>query len=130
MTPDQRPNMARLAAHLMALPADYREFDMKQWSEERPQRTTCGTVACAAGHGPMAGIRALPGEEWYGYVSRVFTDDLYERRWCFGADWTDIDNTPHGAARRIRHLLDHGLPADWWEQMYREAPYMFAEDAR
>ena len=32
----------------------------------------CGTVACAAGHGPMAGIEAKPHESWTAYTDRVF----------------------------------------------------------
>lgn len=42
--------------------------------------------------------------------------------WMFGAAWG-----PRGAAARIRHLLDHGLPEDWREQMSGERPLCYAE---
>ena len=79
----------------------------------------CGTVACAAGHGPMAGIEAKPHESWTAYTDRVFgtkinghfsEKDMYSWHWMFGAVWTKIDNTPKGAAARIRRYLDRGVP--------------------
>ena len=30
--------------------------------------------------------------------------------WCFSGEWCEIDNTPRGAAKRIRVLLKSGLP--------------------
>lgn len=32
----------------------------------------CGTCACFAGHGPMAGVDFIPGESWTEYTERVF----------------------------------------------------------
>src|SRR3546814_6384471 len=58
----------------MALPEDYAKFDMGWWTADSrsPGATTCGTVACAGGHGPIAGIPSLPGEYWGDYIPRVF----------------------------------------------------------
>ena len=71
----------------------------------------CGTVACAAGHGPMAGVPARPGEDWYDYTERCFTGgDNDAFNYMFGAQWKKIDNTPKGAAARIRRYLAEGTP--------------------
>lgn len=116
-----RDNLATLAAYLEQLPAKYRRFDMAQFAVTPragryvpPAKSPhCGTVACAAGHGPKAGIPALKGESWTEYSNRVFVDqdaDWAAWDWCFGASWARYDNTPEGAAKRIRYLLAHGVP--------------------
>ena len=77
---------------------------------------TCGTSACAVGHGPSAGIEPLRDESWVKYSKRVFiefteTDRLAELawEWCFSDEWSEVDNTASGASRRIDYLLEHGL---------------------
>lgn len=81
---------------------------------------TCGSVACAAGHAVF--IESLPDPEinegWQEFVERVFgvgsaTElDVFESMWefLFGTQWSDYYNTPKDAAKRIRYLLNHGLP--------------------
>jgi len=86
----------------------------------------CGAVACAIGHGPSAGFLAAPDDfnsvgdiAWVTYTRRVFLDyngyEAYQRTfsWMFGGAWSRKDNTPHGAARRIRQFLTSGVPADF-----------------
>jgi len=82
----------------------------------------CGAVACAVGHGPSAGIY-VPEEmihggriRWHSYIDRFFLDGYADsdgeepvdvaHRWMFGSNWSTFDNTPKGAALRIRYLLD------------------------
>lgn len=81
----------------------------------------CGTAACFAGHGPMAGVKPKDGENWCGYVSRVFVPTGPVRiedgqlivgsfaAWCFlfGETWPD---DPMLAARRGAYFLQRGLP--------------------
>lgn len=75
---------------------------------------SCGTTACAAGHGPLAGIKwkESDGSDWNSYCTRAFgappISNLWE--WLFSPDWADIDNTPEGAAARIKWYLAHGTP--------------------
>lgn len=103
----------------------------------------CGTAACAVGHGPSLGrikdkafaifkpiegmfektytdftgetYKAQEYEGWTDYCERVFGieggDEEFE--WCFGGSWSDIDNTPKGAAKRIAYMLKHGIPGDF-----------------
>lgn len=94
--------------------------------------TTCGAVACAVGHGPSAGflfeknelekdcIRVLTDDgnsyewvdilkpDWHAYTGRVFVDSgssLFD--FMFGGGWSGWDNTPCGAAARIRFGVEN-----------------------
>jgi hypothetical protein len=130
-----RDNLEKLAAYLEKLPEDYSHFDMASfltlndvvinaWTTIRAG--ACGTVACAVGHGPAAGIiPAMPTTGWSDYGETAFALTYDEWDWCFSWEWLRVDNTPHGAAKRIRYLLEHGLPDDEKEQRYGQAPYMF-----
>ena len=83
----------------------------------------CGTVACAIGHGPAAGVAPQGGEGWSDYTIRAFGDgenDTSDRdtrvgvyTWAFHEAWAHYDNTPQGAAQRIRYALKHGVPILW-----------------
>lgn len=147
-----RDNLRKLADYLLALPEDYRNFDMNHYlvyytRSVRPPFTSpydiskgalaeCGTAACAAGHGPAAGIAAEAKETWPEYVSRTFVNSLWGGKynadisrvwsWCFDSGWTPVDNTPQGAASRIYWYLDRGVPSNALEQMCREAPLCYA----
>ena len=70
----------------------------------------CGTVACAAGYGPAAGIKAEKFEDWWGYIERAFgaTKNDYLWYYVFDASWKYTDNTPLGAAKRIAYVLQNG----------------------
>lgn len=132
-----RKNLLKLAAYLETLPVDSRKFDMSafvhapgSWLNFRPsdvpeRYAECGTVACAAGHGPLAGIKPKDREGWGEYVDRVFALSNDEFGWCFTGGWSAIDNTPHGAAARIRWMLDKGLPENFHTQLRGDAPLCY-----
>lgn len=119
LTDEQRSNLIKLAHYLISgeLKA---AFDMRQYCdgalyghEDLPHavipaslRTDCGTVGCAAGHGPYAGIPKRSNETWEGYIERAF--GLRYSLACnfiFGYDWASVDNTPVGAGKRILYTL-------------------------
>jgi hypothetical protein len=144
ITPKQRQNLATLASYLEKLPADYEHFDMRTYARhlgecdaiEDPDALAvsdpekffenCGTVACALGHGPAAGIpferHMLNVTEYEGARTvnvrwNVYSDEQfgltrwsYPWMWCFGGTWVDVDNTVRGAAARLRYFLDSGVP--------------------
>ena len=115
LTTQQVLNLARLADYLRGLPEDYEDFGMTQFMADRHGRevdvgviqNSCGTVACAVGHGPAAGIQPLPGErQWWDYSYRAFVNGdhpLWE--YLFSSGWDRIDDTHHGAAARIAYAL-------------------------
>lgn len=117
MTQEQRDNLKKLAVYLLSdnLKAD---FDMKNFAPySSPYDAECGTVGCAVGHGPYAGIQKKPGENWTGYAIRAFGLNPFDYRtafiWLFGSPWRWIDNTPSGAAKRIIFFLLNDCPTDF-----------------
>lgn len=129
-------NLIQLADYLDKLPDDYAEFDMADFIDGAPSKkavkdyalsgaASCGTAACAVGHGPAAGLFVLPSEidmgaifspvRWFEYAHRVFGVSEFSNDfiYMFGGGWAEVDNTPKGAARRIRHYVAHGVPEDF-----------------
>ena len=146
MDKQQEKNFRVLADGLLNLPVNYKHFNMSIYLRHSggcgltagdlpPSKgkrvVNCGTVGCAAGHGPSFGIKVKKGESWAGYVERVFTDgDDKIYRWCFHQLWADCDNTPQGAALRILYMLDYGIPEDFsiWTPEKHKTLYTNAYD--
>lgn len=113
-------NLAKLGLYLRGLPADYERFAMRVFYDapgaivSRPEFTRagayghpCGTVACAVGHGPAAGVPPRDYvESWACYGAWAFTEDDLQFDFLFSGDWQWSDDTPRGAAARIALLLD------------------------
>lgn len=123
MEQHHKDNLLKLANHLEALPANYDQFDMEYFMKDRYAElypfsadrltTDCGTVACAVGHGPAAGIPIEGDTGWDKYAERVFgigaVRGSYDRwEYLFSGAWAGIDNTPKGAAARIKTFLKLG----------------------
>ena len=118
-----RLDLVRLISHLEQLPSGYRDFSMHSYHElpdvndrglvsKRLAHAGCGTVACAVGHAPDAGINCDQHRHWWDLDRYLACGDSLASEWMFGGQWVDLDNTPHGAAGRIRYALLHGLPCD------------------
>lgn len=117
----QRAHLERLAAHL-DLGVTNLQFDMENY------QSYCGTVGCACGHGPSLGIVKMPSESWDPYADRAFgAADVQAFTWMFSAIWATnkTDNTPRGAAARIRYALRHGIPANYNDQVWGRAPLSY-----
>ena len=120
-----RDNLRKLADYLAALPRGYAHFNMGSYHGENPWApygavapSECGTVACAMGHAPFAGIEApVQDETWGEYSNRIFELSSEEWNWCFSGMWADIDNSVRGASLRIYWLLENGLPDNWSDQL-------------
>lgn len=126
MKKKHRENLLKLADYLDKLPDDYEQFHMRQymmttdvrevmyiWEQTKPD---CGTVACAVGHGPSAGIRVYKDDSWEDYADRVFGDlngDSFT--YMFGASWSETDDTAKGAAARIRTYVKLGRAPEGWK---------------
>jgi hypothetical protein len=105
---EQQKNLRTLADYLLSgnLKA---EFDMTAYADPKnySHSTECGTVGCAIGHGPFAGIAKGEEEEWEDYVNRAFGTDQYEIfMYLFDSEWKYFDNTPQGSANRILAFLE------------------------
>ena len=101
-------------------------------------KTECGTVGCALGWSPLIeGLEFTDAEynvnskdySFYNYCDRVFNlDDNSNYRspqwdFLFSAEWTKFDNTPKGAANRIKFLVSEGVPSDFENELLEGARY-------
>ena len=121
--PKHVKNLRILADHLATLPAEYESFSMANYvyqnaaDDAGPHELStipCNTVACSIGHGPSAGIPVGDCESWYEYIKEnLCLPKTLACDWLFSSNWTFVDNTPQGAAARIKYLLEHGLPDDY-----------------
>ena len=109
-----KKNLMKLAAYLGAghlrAKFDMNSFDDgEKWDQER---TTCGTVGCALGHGPYAGVRKRETEGWEEYGDRAIGLSMLsdEWDWCFSYNWASVDGSAISAAKRIYWLIARGLP--------------------
>lgn len=144
LSEEHRAALRELAAHLAVAPPE--SFDMRDYARSDtevrllPAQAECGTVCCALGHGPGAGIPARPGEGWSSYCARAFgIDPVYSHedwprlawRWCFDGLWDPVDNTAPGASARILWMLEHGVPAgrDIHRMQRGELPLCYRPDA-
>lgn len=130
-----RQRLEKLATYLESLPEDYQHFSMSSYLDafggddnkaeaEYARRNggvpSCGTSACAVGHGPAAGVymppRMITKHPWNGMFridwdeySRLFTGEeqtcMPRWEWMFSGDWDEIDPHHWGAAARIRYVL-------------------------
>lgn len=123
--------LRRLCSYLLGGQLQAR-FDMSTFDDEQHtyewKLIECGSVGCAVGQAPFAGVPKRLGEDWTEYSERVFGIAYEDARWdwCFGFDWAAVDNTPEGAGRRILWLLEHGLPEDHEDQRAGRAPRSYA----
>lgn len=134
-SPDPRLNLDRIQRYLQNLPADYADFDMRSfvknadlddlavYVKQNGSVRSCGTAACAVGHGPAAHMFMNADEieliaegddagAFWRYGERVFGTRINSPafEWMFGGGWRHVDNSVHGAAKRIRYYLANGVP--------------------
>ena len=73
------------------------------------------------GHAVVLGIRIKQGETWPQFALRAFGWDSENEpdKWAFlfCAAWANVDNTPAGAALRIRQLTEDRIPQDWKQKI-------------
>lgn len=113
-----RTNLIKLANYFSQHKKLKADFDMHEYCEYSHfiMSTNCGSIGCAIGHGPYAGIDKYANEYWREYSERVFGIDICSRLWdfLFSSAWTDVDNTKIGVVRRINYVLKNGhIPDDF-----------------
>lgn len=77
-------------------------------------RTECGTVGCAVGHAPYAGIKKNLEETWVHFSLRAFGITESEHKFLFAGAWGMGDlNNPIATARRLKWFVSFGVPEGW-----------------
>lgn len=140
----QNRKLRKLARYLDTI-VDEKKFNMNVYlgntneTFEYPAATeevyhNCGTSACALGHAPFL-FPAKEGEQWEDYTKRVFGMHPFTRHWhwMFSTFWSRVDNTPQGAAKRIRYWCRNKVPEKFLHNIldsYREFGPNFYKDAK
>lgn len=114
-----KENLLRMAEYIENIPQYL--FDM----DEFIAKNNCGTVGCVIGHcvwldNPANMPHFRSGNIDFFAWSEAFTglnSSSDEWSWLFSPQWAKVDNTPTGAARRIRAFVENGLPYDWDDQI-------------
>lgn len=135
-------NLRKLSDYLKSLPADYQRFSMASYYEldvdsveyrsyNYVRKVECGSVACAVGHGPSAGV-IISGMykymmSWTEYARQAFGAESNQVwQWLFSDKWAETDDTIIGTANRIDWTLEHDvIPADYDLQMKGLAPLCY-----
>jgi len=118
--------------------ADYIEtiaqdrFDMDNFRTGEAVKHECDTVGCVIGHCTVLDENPLPMRYSGNINFSAWSFDFTglgplsgESAYLFASSWEAVDNTPTGAANRIRHFLEKGLPDDWRGQMNGSAPLSY-----
>jgi len=121
-------NLILLANYLEALPSNWQHFTMSEFmvvesNDVEPydakDTVSCGTSACAIGHAVFVeGLPKPKGDvDWVTYGKQLF--DIHCSHpawsWCFSSSWACVDDTPKGAAARIKHLIEVGKDSLEWD---------------
>lgn len=128
ITPTQYKNIEKLIAYGESVALTFHVFDMNVFfagedrkpvipnKSVRHYETECGTTACFAGLGPLAGVSARGHTNWWDYIEQKFgmASCLDGYKWMFHHDWRNHNNTLAGACERARIFLESGIPEDWF----------------
>lgn len=125
-------NLKKLALFLWDLPEEdaTKRFDMEDFNSRHghpsdlvADKHICETASCAIGWGPTAGIMPTVADRfWNDYSDNHFQRcGTLEWYWMFSSGWSEIDNTPKGAAKRILWLLEKSEVPEVYKQVAK--PY-------
>ena len=130
-----RENLSRMADYIETVLQ--RNFNMRRFRMGQKFGHECNSVGCVIGHCTVLDENPLPidysGDIDFTAWSSKFTGvpSFYDEwEYLFSYDWEDVDNTPTGAAKRIRHFLLRGLPQNWYEQMKGKAPLSYLNQTK
>jgi len=124
ITPTQYKNIEKLIAYGESVALTFHVFDMDVFFSDElgesiaPSKSVahyeneCGTTACFAGLGPLAGVSPRGTKEWWQYIDKKFgaRSDSDAYRWMLHHNWARVDNTLTGAVKRARIFLESGIP--------------------
>lgn len=127
ITKRQYDNIEKLIAYGESVALTFHVFDMTVFFTDENEesinpsksvthyKNECGTTACFAGLGPLAGVSGKGFSLWWDYIEIKFGafSASGQYRWMFHHNWATVDNTLAGACKRARIFLESGIPDDW-----------------
>ena len=117
-------NLLRAANYIEKIPQS--AFSMRLFRSGDEKTHECGAIGCVIGHCTVLDApENLPlyknngGINFWRWSENFFGCKVHspEWEWCFSSNWKGVDNTPTGAAARIRYLVKNGVPENRRKQM-------------
>lgn len=118
-------NLLKMADLIETIPQE--RFDMNSYRQSSTDNGhKCNSIGCIIGWSTQLDTKESLGrfrnlrwninfEDWSVYFTGLESYSN-EWAWCFQSRWKGVDNTPLGASKRIRYLVEVGLPEDWEKQ--------------
>lgn len=123
----EKENLLKMADHIETIPQGM--FDMGEYRIGDEKTHECSSVGDIIGHCTILDSEPLPrfddGDIDFETWAKKFTGlDYWENEWLFlfSEAWVMSDNTPTGAAKRIRYFVENGVPENWEKIMYGVDP--------
>lgn len=122
-----KENLLKMADYIETIPQE--SFDMSDYRTGQWETPECNSVGCIIGHCTVLDkVTAANVKMWdetidfqlWSYSFTKINVESAEWDYLFHSMWKYADNTPTGAAKRIRYFVENGLPDTWEEEMYRE----------
>lgn len=117
-----------MADHIETIPQEM--FDMYcEFRRGNCFSNDCYSVGDIIGHCTALDNEPLPRLEdgnidFFEWAERFTGIEFLSDEWLFlfSFIWSYVDNTPTGAAKRIRYFVENGLPNNWLYIMYGQDP--------
>ncbi len=143
-----KKNLRKVAMFIKDIPQDHFDMSIYRKNEQEEVTPECNTVGCTLGHATVLNKRLFNSikkrlngelgrvsfssilsewtEKWLGISGQV-GHDLDTWTFLFAWQWSRVDNTPQGAAKRILYYLENGLPTDGTRQMLGINPLCYTD---
>lgn len=120
-----KENLLKIADYIETVPQEM--FDMDVYRDGDDYSIECNSVGCVIGHSTIlfpeiAEKHRIKEGQYKGKIlfgefsEEVCGLTVEEWYWCFHSVWCNIDNTPTGAAKRIRMLVDGKVTIDMLDE--------------
>ncbi len=120
-----KENLLKMADYIETIPQE--QFNMGTFRfNDKCVNPECNSVGCIIGHCTildaenvinnfMKPSNIINFQAWSEEFTGIKGNNTWE--YLFSSEWLTSDNTPTGAAKRIRYVVEHGLPDTFFEEM-------------
>ena len=130
-------NLLKMADYIEKIPQ--KVFDMEIFRSGNDEKHNCDSIGCIIGHCVILdslsnipydcdyhsnGEKSIDFHKWCREYTGIHFSS-YSGLYLFSSEWSNIDNTPEGAAKRIRYFVKNGLPFNWSKQLEGSEPLSY-----